>query len=152
MGNTAEKNREKLITLSEIKDILFRAKADALTDCLALGINATEEAFYTKHIKPDSADYFDQEDNRSESDSDEHSVSPNENSGYISETDLNDITESKTIFQNMDHLDLKDFNQTPINNKLVLKIKLKTVKTMTIKNQPFAGFLPKTKVVFLPTG
>ncbi|RLU26209.1 hypothetical protein DMN91_000002 [Ooceraea biroi] len=143
LGNTAKKDSGKLITLSEIKEILFRAKADVLSDCLELGINTTEEAFCTIYIKPDSADYFDHEDNRSESDND--SVSPNENSGFISETDLNDITESKTIFQNMDHLDLKDCSKTANNNRSVLKIKLKTGKTITVKKSTLCWFFTENR-------
>ncbi|XP_039304390.1 uncharacterized protein LOC120357611 [Solenopsis invicta] len=114
LGNTAEKDRGKLITLSKIKDILFRAKADALIDCFALGINATEGAFYTIHIKPDSADYFDQEDNRSESDNDEHDISPNENSGnftqliklYLEQNEISEFRDVKVFCELSNLLDL----------------------------------------------
>lgn len=117
-----------------------------LTDCHALGINATEEAFYTIHIKSDFADYVNHEDNQSESDTDD-GVSLNENpaDGYTSETDLNDITESKTIFQSMEHLDLKDCSKTPKNNRSLLEITLKTGKTMTVKKSTLCWFFTENK-------
>ncbi|KAK4887379.1 hypothetical protein RN001_003650 [Aquatica leii] len=87
-------DRKELPTINGIKKVVLKAKSDALTNCLAVGLNTTDEALSTIHIKPDIDDFMYQEvDDKSEFSSESDSDSPNKSptEDYNSETDVTDI-------------------------------------------------------------
>ncbi|KAK4877133.1 hypothetical protein RN001_009639 [Aquatica leii] len=78
LGTGKDNDCKKLPTINEIKEVVLKAKSDALTNCLAVGLNTTDEALCTIHIKPDIDDCVYQEvDDKGKFSSESDSDSPN---------------------------------------------------------------------------
>ncbi|KAK4876456.1 hypothetical protein RN001_012878 [Aquatica leii] len=56
LGTGEDNDRKELPTVNKIKEVVLKAKSDALTNCLAVGLNTTDEALSTIHIKSDMDD------------------------------------------------------------------------------------------------
>ncbi|KAK4883908.1 hypothetical protein RN001_000179 [Aquatica leii] len=94
------------------------------------------EAISIIHIKPDIDDCVYQEvDDKGkfsiESDSDSPNKNPTEH--YNSKTDVTDIIESRTIFEDMSHLELEEYSKTSVNSGSVFEINFNAGKIMSVK-------------------